>query len=139
MTKQDVIKKAYQDEGIKNTEKMNIDENGYISESVYQSLAVEERNFEFIDVGVFTCKLIYRPKSLAGIEDNNGWVKIESEDDLPKGYGLYEVFTKTNIYVSEPKNQYFEEYWVNDVAKNKWWMDNVSHYKKINFSSKPLY
>lgn len=26
----------------------------------------------------------YRPKSLAGIETNNGWIKIESEADLPK-------------------------------------------------------
>lgn len=28
--------------------------------------------------------LEYRPKLLKGIENNNGWIKIESEDDLPK-------------------------------------------------------
>ena len=26
----------------------------------------------------------WRPKSLQGIENNNGWIKIESEEDLPK-------------------------------------------------------
>lgn len=26
----------------------------------------------------------WRPKSLQGIENNNGWIKIESENDLPK-------------------------------------------------------
>jgi hypothetical protein len=26
----------------------------------------------------------FRPKSLKGLEDNKGWIKIESEDDLPK-------------------------------------------------------
>lgn len=26
----------------------------------------------------------FRPLSLQGIENNNGWIKIESEDDLPK-------------------------------------------------------
>lgn len=28
----------------------------------------------------------WRPKSLSGIEDNNGWIIIESEEDLPKEY-----------------------------------------------------
>ena len=27
---------------------------------------------------------VCRPKSLSGIENNNGWIKIKSEDDLPK-------------------------------------------------------
>jgi len=32
-----------------------------------------------------------RPKSLKGIENNNGWIKIESEEDLPKESGVYEA------------------------------------------------
>lgn len=31
-----------------------------------------------------SCGNFYRPKSLQGIEDNCGWIKIESESDLPK-------------------------------------------------------
>lgn len=34
----------------------------------------------------------YRPKSLSGIEDNNGWISILSEEDLPKEKISYEVW-----------------------------------------------
>ena len=36
----------------------------------------------------------FRPKSLQGIENNNGWIKIESEEDLPER-GYYEVIERT--------------------------------------------
>lgn len=42
-----------------------------------------EIDYSELDNGEFvTCRI--RPKSLQGIEDNNGWIKIESEEDLPK-------------------------------------------------------
>lgn len=31
----------------------------------------------------------FRPKSLSGIEDNNGWISIESEEDLKLERGYY--------------------------------------------------
>lgn len=31
----------------------------------------------------------FRPKSLKGIENNNGWIKIESEEDLPREDIMY--------------------------------------------------
>lgn len=31
----------------------------------------------------------FRPKSISGIENNNGWNKIESEDDLPKDTSVF--------------------------------------------------
>ena len=34
----------------------------------------------------------FRPKSLHEIENNNGWIKIESEKDLPKEKGLKCLF-----------------------------------------------
>jgi len=34
----------------------------------------------------------YRPKSLHGIETNNGWTKIESESDLPNLKGKLVIF-----------------------------------------------
>jgi hypothetical protein len=40
----------------------------------------------------------WRPKSLDGIENNNGWIKIESKDDLPKK-GKYWGFTKDKKYI----------------------------------------
>ena len=33
----------------------------------------------------------FRPKSLRGIENNNGWIKIESEESLPKEYDFYDA------------------------------------------------
>ena len=38
----------------------------------------------------------YRPKSLQGIEHNNGWIKIESEEDLPEETGIYFTFSKVS-------------------------------------------
>lgn len=35
-----------------------------------------------------------RPKSLSGIEDNNGWTSMLSEEDLPKETGYYWVKNK---------------------------------------------
>lgn len=43
----------------------------------------EQNGFKLEDVDVLS-SLKWRPKSLRGIEDNNGWIKIESESDLPK-------------------------------------------------------
>jgi len=44
----------------------------------------------------------YKPFKLIGIENNNGWIKIESEDDLPATSGLtkeFYFFTK-NGYIT---------------------------------------
>lgn len=68
----------------------------------------------------------WRPKSLQGIETNNGWIKIESEADLPKE---------------------IEDYWV--LRKNettprlcKWLNISVgyhTHYQPIVKPLKPIY
>jgi len=48
-----------------------------------------------------------RPKSLQGIETNRGWIKIESEDDLPKETGVFWCILNNEIvflrYWSEAK------------------------------------
>jgi len=59
------------------------------------TIANKDRNFD-IHNGFFEEVKIdgenrFRPKSLRGIENNNGWVKIESEDYLPKESGVYEA------------------------------------------------
>ena len=53
--------------------------------------------------GLFECDselgngwIYWKPKSLYSIEDNNGWVKIESESDLPTTEGSYFVYSKVN-------------------------------------------
>jgi hypothetical protein len=48
----------------------------------------------------------FRPKSLEGIENNNGWVKIQTEEDLPKDIESRKVLFRnkegiTTTYFSE--------------------------------------
>ena len=52
----------------------------YSEEEMYEMM--QEIDMEF---GEFRC----RPKSLQGIENNNGWIKIESEEDLPNIHCFY--------------------------------------------------
>ena len=61
--------------------------------------------------------------------DNNGWIKINSEEDLPKFIGQYFVFNsqKSDIY-------YFEN---NTFWKNQW--KNITHYQPILKPQPPLY
>ena len=77
MKKQEKIREAYGEHW--ETVKYYVDENGWC-------------NAFFGIAGLFQHDVIFkkglivkwRPKTLARIEDNNGWIKIESEDDLPK-------------------------------------------------------
>jgi len=71
-----------------------------------------------------------RPKSLQGIEHNNGWIKIETESDLPKT-GYYEVIERdsgiqTRAIIS------------NNVAA-KLSLQCYSHYQPIKKTLKPIY
>lgn len=83
MTKQEAIQKAYGEhwEILKN----NVDYNGW---ATYANNEVFEFGIEpFGDYeinSVINGAIIWRPKSLEGIENNNGWIKIENEADLPK-------------------------------------------------------
>jgi hypothetical protein len=78
MKKQEKIREAYGEEHWEAV-KDYLDENGWC-------------NAFFGIAGLFQHDVIFkkglivkwRPKTLAGIENNNGWIKIESEDDLPK-------------------------------------------------------
>lgn len=80
----------------------------------------------------------FRPKSLQGIENNNGWVKIESEEDLPKNNGSY--FTKTN-YCKETIERYYPIFTKSTSIEDerKWWLENITHYQPIVKPNNPLY
>lgn len=80
MTKQEKIRDAYKEVGLPFPENIIYD-NGWsnIKPTQYQLL------YDKCDVLKLTNHVHkIRPKSLQGIEDNNGWIKIKSEDDLPK-------------------------------------------------------
>jgi len=90
MTKQEKIQEAY---GKYYPQlKDYIDENGW-SSNWNNFASVETILFEKEDIEKSQGK--WRLKFLQGIESNNGWIKIESKDDLPK-YGYYEVILRGN-------------------------------------------
>jgi hypothetical protein len=77
--------------------------------------------------------LIFRPKSLDGIENNNGWIKIESETDLPKESGLFWI-VEDGYVINEPCKYYKStKRWV--IQCNQY----PSHYKPIQKPKPPLY
>src|SRR5689334_16269326 len=67
---------------------------------------------------------IWRPKSLQGIENNNNWIKIESEDDLPKERCFCWVLEKEIGIVAG-------EYLNNSKEERFFWFDNATHYQLI--------
>lgn len=80
--KQEAIKKAYGEywENVKNY----VDENGYLDKQVfsnYKGITYEEiSSILFLHNTLTTCI----PLSLQGIENNNGWIRIESDNWLKK-------------------------------------------------------
>lgn len=80
-----------------------------------------------------------RPKSLQGIENNKGWIKIESESDLPKLEKLGDeilCFIKCNEY-NEIGVGKFSFGTFKTLYGNHY--NNITHYKQINKPEPPLY
>lgn len=77
----------------------------------------------------------WRPKTLQGIEDNNGWIKIESEEDLPMTNG------KIIQYFFVTKSGNITENGYSDLMKNKkiQYSKVYTHYQQIIRPREPLY
>lgn len=79
-----------------------------------------------------------RPKSLKGIENNNGWIRIESEADLPKLKSAEEL----NCFIKASDDERigmgifafgrFMTFFGNEYA-------NVTHYQPIEKPKPPIY
>jgi hypothetical protein len=81
---------------------------------------------------------LWRPKPLSGIENNNGWIRIESEADLPKEnididwyYGGRFLNNKDFIELSYRLD--FVK--IKEHYKNK----IITHYQPIFKTEKPIY
>lgn len=72
---------------------------------------------------------VFRPKSLQGIENNNGWICIESEEDLPKEDCIYWVVKDNSI--TEMEN------W--EITLNFHNKRNLTHYQPIEKPKPPIY
>jgi hypothetical protein len=93
MTKEEVIQQAYGEYW--EQAKEFVDEKGWFNRG---KLKYKDCLFLFGKDSLLFEKYAqdyFRPKSLQGIEHNNGWIKIESEKDLPEENGTYFTHSKT--------------------------------------------
>lgn len=127
MTKQEKIQEAYGEHWAVVKNIVNPDGWFYCSETDFRLDSIMPLQYDG-----YNNKM--RPKSLQGIENNNGWIKIESEDDLPKDIdGLWEVFINGEQKFIELL-KYNKERLYKDFLK-----DGITHYKICNKSQPPLY
>lgn len=124
-SKEEAIKKAY------GRIIPELDENGWIRYGVHSPKTLPY--FEETEDGMNN--MCWRPKSLKGIENNNGWIKIESESDLPKEKGNYWVVDK--FMESNPVQEYFNPSALKSL--NNRWMHRFTHYQTIIKPEKPLF
>ena len=125
--KQEAIKKAYSEHWDK--VKDYVDENGWASYPNVQKHDYDFGKLEFKDGCTFL-----RPESLKGIENNNGWIKIESEKDLPKDNKDYWVMTNMKEDSIQQLSNLISIRCLNLVKNIK-----VTHYQQIEKPKPPIY
>jgi len=113
----------------------SMDRNGWVAPSDWIGGKVNyQKDINWADVELefvgMPCYLL-RPKSLHGIETNNGWTKIESEKDLPAEDGNYIFWAGTDKHL---ENQY--QY---HTSRSEDFFVWFSHWRPIVKNPKPLY
>lgn len=127
-TKEEVIREAWGD-----NYNDQINKNGWLT----VGFNYEYNHNDFDTIRYLDCVEI-RPKSLQGIESNNGWIRIESKKDLPKK--SCPVFIKDFTgCISEIPYYYFKEYksFKGQNTLLKW--EDVISYSPIFKPKNPLY
>ena len=122
--KQEAIKNAYGEcwEKVKDY----VDNDGWINNSIPKFTFGQLKNLDL----EYKNDVFFRPKSLQGIENNNGWIKIESEADLPNNEKVW-IYTSNNRVLISSKAV------LNWVLKNP---DNkITHYQPIEKPKPPIY
>lgn len=138
-SKQQAIEKAYGE----NYKKCTPDGNGWVIKkmiSSHENNNMGYENFGYKDSELeidFRVSFLYRwrPKSLQGIETNNYWIKILSDDDLPTEKGVYYICHKDfNLETAEF-----------DVEVQRWYATTEqirrfpTHYQKVVLPNPPIY
>lgn len=125
MEKQEVIKKAYGKSY--DALKDYINENGFVD-------CVKNRKISlipFFDISEIEFNgHLSRPKSLKGIDNNNGWVKIYRENDLPK--------LDCDCWWLDKKEGLILGKFLLDGSID-FIMENATHYKIISTTDFPIY
>ena len=132
MTKEEKIKEAYievfGEKRIRYIMNYVYKENGFIVGFVLLDLKLDIKN-EKLERKFNGVVYSYRPKSLQGIENNNGWIKIESEEDLPK-ICTYDMSKFKLMYWTNGG-----QYEANDYKK---WILHYSHLKITHYQFIPI-
>jgi len=121
MTKEEKIKEAYGQYWEERKE--YVDENGWDTQLKFYEIDREKFDTQTKGRGIY----ITRPKYLQGIENNNGWIRIESEDDLPKETNNYWVVNELGISMRGY-----------DMQDHNHWED-ITHYQPIEKPEPPIY
>ena len=122
--KQEAIRKAYGEYA--DIALMLCDENGWIEQFDYFDYFPQDKEEKRIQ------GLLYqRPKSLAGIENNNGWVAIESDEDLPKDSYNYLVVCSNGSVKNLNDFEYYKKYIIPELS--------ITHYQPIIKPLPPIY
>jgi len=127
MTKEEKIQEAYGE--YYDEMKPWINKNGWFNKNAFY-----QKKFSFyyeqIDVLFVHWGDLMMPISIEGIENNNGWIKIESEDDLPKEDGFYwAVDSETKDII----DRYF------DTKSYDYFNQFTTHYQPIEKPKPPLF
>lgn len=137
-TKEEVIKEAW---GDLYSLGVGIDENGWLRGDYLENKTkdilktkdcIEVKRRAMHDLGFYDSSIeIFRPKSLKSIENNNGWIRINSEEDLPKNGNYWVIYNDDTISDCVKENELFED--------DEYWLKNITHYQPINKPQPPLY
>ena len=131
MTKEEKIKEAWGENWSKiskENQKKALNNNGFVSQYFEDLLTIDKRERKLFEI---------RPKSLQGIETNNGWIKIESEDDLPKDENIVEFWVYDDEEIVSAKFMYESKRWYHDVNLNLRLFP--THYQPIEKPKPPIY
>ncbi len=130
--KQEAIRKAYGEyweQLSPQAKKCALEHNGYISPIISGMGNIPREFVTFNDLG-------FRPRSIVGIEHNNGWIRIESEEDLIE---IRKNETDVFVFDAEGKISVANTTPLIDRDVRLFWLKEITHYQPIVKPEKPIY
>jgi hypothetical protein len=121
--KEQKIKQAYGDY----YEICKPDENGWTYSQNHQYYKYFEKHPE---TKIIDRQLYFRPFELKGIENNNGWIRIESEAD-------YKNLSYKCLVFTDKENQYTYTQYCTSFSFSE--TEKITHYRLIEKHPKPIY
>lgn len=130
--KQKAIREAYGDHW--ETVKQHVDENGYLHHPKGGEVTFDPF-IGFMDEHIN--EDAYRPKSLQGLGTNNGWISIESENDLPGNVIDCFVIKDDTLYYPLLFQTHLQQFVTVEGTCYDW--QEISHWQEIKEPVKPIY